>query len=82
MSNRQEGKYAKDAETVARMDFLRLAVIVAIGGGVGSCAPAPTLGRDGNPASAGYILVDAKKCQGCLWCVLTCSLVHEREANL
>ncbi len=30
----------------------------------------------------GYLLIDTKKCQGCMTCMLTCSLVHEGEANL
>jgi protein NrfC len=34
------------------------------------------------PISKGYILVDSKKCQGCLSCMMACSLVHEGEANL
>jgi protein NrfC len=34
------------------------------------------------PASEGYLLVDFKKCQGCLSCMLACSLVHEGTENL
>ncbi len=30
----------------------------------------------------GYILVDPKKCQGCLSCMLACSLAHEGIENL
>lgn len=33
-------------------------------------------------ASDGYLLVDPKKCQGCMTCMLACSLVHEGEVNL
>ena len=33
------------------------------------------------PSVEGYILVDTKKCQGCLTCMLACSLVHEGEEN-
>ncbi|UCG28076.1 MAG: 4Fe-4S dicluster domain-containing protein [Bacteroidales bacterium] len=33
-------------------------------------------------ASGGYLLVDTKKCQGCLSCMLACSLVHEGKENL
>lgn len=32
--------------------------------------------------SCGYILVDPKKCQGCLACMLACSLVHEGSEDL
>lgn len=34
------------------------------------------------PASEGYLLVDTKKCQGCVSCMLACSLVHEGVENL
>ena len=30
----------------------------------------------------GCLLIDTKKCQGCLTCMLACSLVHEGEENL
>jgi protein NrfC len=34
------------------------------------------------PPSEGYLLVDFKKCQGCLTCMLACSLAHEGRENL
>jgi protein NrfC len=34
------------------------------------------------PVCEGYLLVDSKKCQGCLTCMLACSLAHEGEENL
>lgn len=34
------------------------------------------------PTSTGYLVVDSKRCQGCLSCMMVCSLVHEGEANL
>lgn len=34
------------------------------------------------PASEGYLLVDTKKCQGCVSCMLACSLVHEGKESL
>ncbi len=34
------------------------------------------------PVSGGYLLVDAKKCQGCASCMLACSLVHEGKESL
>ena len=34
------------------------------------------------PASEGYLLVDSKKCQGCMSCMLACSLVHEGKQDL
>lgn len=34
------------------------------------------------PVCQGYIVVDAKKCQGCLTCMLVCSLVHHGAESL
>jgi protein NrfC len=34
------------------------------------------------PNPEGYLLIDTKKCQGCMSCMLACSLVHEGEENL
>jgi protein NrfC len=33
------------------------------------------------PLSEGYLVVDPKKCAGCIACMLACSLVHEGTAN-
>ena len=33
------------------------------------------------PVSQGYLLVDSKKCAGCMSCMLACSLVHEGKEN-
>ena len=33
------------------------------------------------PVSGGYLLVDSKKCQGCMTCMLACSLVNEGTEN-
>lgn len=34
------------------------------------------------PVSEGYLVVDPKKCQGCMTCMLVCALVHEGKENL
>ena len=34
------------------------------------------------PPADGYLLVDIEKCQGCLSCMLACSLVHEGVESL
>ena len=34
------------------------------------------------PESKGYLLVDHKKCAGCLNCMMACSIAHEGQANL
>jgi len=76
---------------VSRRYFLRVAGTVAIGVGVGGYTAVkealPKIikladGRSGIPVSGGYLLVDVKKCQGCMSCMLACSLVNEGVENL
>jgi len=76
---------------VTRRYFLRIAGSVAIGVGVGGYAGVkeslPAIlkladGRSDIPVSGGYLLVDVKKCQGCMSCMLACSLVNEGVENL
>jgi len=67
---------------ISRRDFLKFTGTVAIGAGA-----FPNLiwlddAIAAIPASEGYLLVDIKKCQGCLSCMLACSLVHEGTENL
>jgi protein NrfC len=66
----------------SRRDFLKITGTVVIGAGT-----LPKLiwlddAIAAIPASDGYLLVDTKKCQGCLSCMLACSLVHEGTENL
>ncbi len=37
---------------------------------------------EGIKGKRGYLLIDQKKCQGCMTCMLVCSLVHEGKENL
>jgi protein NrfC len=37
---------------------------------------------DGIPPADGYLLVDIEKCQGCVSCMLACSLIHEGVESL
>lgn len=76
---------------ITRRYFLRIAGTVAIGVGAGGYAGVkealPKIvkladGRSGIPVSEGYLLVDVKKCQGCVSCMLACSLVNEGVENL
>jgi len=75
-------KKRKMAMQISRRDFLKLTGTVAIGAG----ALPKLIWLDDAiaaiPASEGYLLVDTKKCQGCLSCMLACSLVHEGTENL
>ena len=80
MSDGQTRRDEKNAG-LSRRQFLKmsggLAVIVGAGGSVRI-----QNGVAAYPVSEGYLLVDSKKCQGCLTCMLACSLAHEGEENL
>ena len=67
----------KAGMTFSRREFLKASGIIVIGVGVGGCTMIDPL-----PASQGYLLVDTKKCQGCVTCMLACSLVHEGFESL
>jgi len=64
---------------VTRRDFLKWSGIVVVGVGAGAF---PADSRAGFPVCQGYLLVDTKKCQGCMTCMLACSLAHEGKQNL
>ncbi len=90
--NGKRKKIAPLRETkMSRRYFLRIAGTVAIGVSAGGYAGVrealPKIvkladGRSGIPVSGGYLLVDTKKCQGCVSCMLACSLVNEGVENL
>lgn len=77
---------------ISRREFLKVAGITIICVGIYFFAffdKAPSqfirpkdLLYTGVCASKGYLLVDTKKCQGCLSCMLACSLVHEGKESL
>lgn len=70
---------------ISRRKFLKVTGKAALGAGVGGLVPRFLWLDDAIaalPASEGYLLVDTKKCQGCLSCMLACSLVHEGTENL
>ena len=80
--NRKGGD--RDSE-YTRRDFLKLTKNVAVGSiVVGSIPGMACINKTvlAIQASGGYLLVDTKKCQGCLSCMLACSLVHEGKENL
>jgi len=74
MNDKEDEKYKKTNNQISRRDFLKLTGTIVIWMGVGSCSYVI-------PVSGGYILVDPKKCQGCISCMLACSLVHEGVEN-
>ncbi|MCP4755604.1 MAG: 4Fe-4S dicluster domain-containing protein [Proteobacteria bacterium] len=82
----QKNENGTGNETVSRRRFLRVAGTIVLVAGTG-CQFAAGQGSSADlkraiansefPPSDGYILVDVKKCQGCVSCMLACSLVHE-----
>jgi protein NrfC len=72
-----------------RREFLKYSgtIVLLVGGGCyvpgnkkstdPKASQAPVKLSSEIPASDGYLLVDIKKCQGCVSCMLACSLVHE-----
>jgi protein NrfC len=72
-----------------RREFLKVSGTIVLLVGSGCYVPVNTKSADpkapkalaksssGIPPSDGYLLVDIKKCQGCVSCMLACSLVHE-----
>jgi len=74
-----------DNAGLSRREFLKLSKNVALGIGAGGVLTNLIWVNKTTAAilvSEGYLLVDTKKCQGCLTCMLACSLVHEGTENL
>ncbi len=78
-------------QAVSRRYFLKFAGMTVFTVGSGCYAVFPkhvpailekNLIGTGLPASSGYLLVDPQKCQGCMTCMLACSLVNEGAHNL
>jgi protein NrfC len=77
MKEKKENTSVADDKKLSRRNFLKVAGVIAIGTtvpGFSSCIYPAT-------ASQGYILVDTEKCQGCMTCMLSCSLAHEGYIN-
>jgi protein NrfC len=69
----------------SRRDFLKLSGNATMGAGVSVFLPNLIWLEKAIaaiPVSGGYLLVDVKKCQGCMSCLLACSLVHEGKESL
>jgi len=75
---------ARAKGNISRRNFLKLAGSATVGVGIGGVFSKLIWLDDAMaaiPASGGYLLVDTKKCQGCMTCMLACSLVHEGREN-
>jgi len=75
------------SSALTRRGFIKATGVVVLGAGAGVAIVG--CGSDRTPVCAftvppseGYLLVDTKKCQGCLTCMLACSLVHEGKTSL
>lgn len=77
----------KEISTNSRRQFLKASSSFVMGIGIGShllysnCFIQKN-GTSAFPVSEGYLLVDTKKCQGCVSCMLACSLVNEGIEDL
>jgi protein NrfC len=73
-----------DKAILSRRGFIKVVGIFTLSassaGLIGKSVPAAAATEF--PASVGYILVDSAKCQGCLTCMISCSLAHEGCVNL
>ena len=63
---------------ITRRDFIRVTGTIILVAGSG-CKPSVAYEF---PPSDGYLLVDVEKCQGCVSCMLACSLIHEGVESL
>jgi protein NrfC len=82
MIDKRHRKHKNGGKHISRRNFLKFTGTVAIGAGVLPKLIWVDEAIAAIPISEGYLLVDTKKCQGCLSCMLACSLVHEGTENL
>lgn len=83
----QPGDGDNNRQTISRRGFIRLTgvAIAGAGAGIGFVGCGDSTGDTSLislPVSQGYLVVDTAKCQGCVTCMLACSLVHEGVASL
>lgn len=87
MRRQSDGPAGGTSPDLTRRGFIKATGVVVLGAGVGvaivGCGSgAVPVCSFSVPPSEGYLLVDTKKCQGCLTCMLACSLVHEGRTSL
>lgn len=84
MNQSDETRSLPRAGVMQRREFLGVTRNLAVGGILAQMLWVDEAGAAhlAIPASEGYLLVDTKKCQGCVSCMLACSLVHEGTASL
>ena len=85
MADQDKKTIKNEGSGISRRRFLKLSKDMVIGIGAGGVLTNLVWVKKGIaaiPVSEGYLLVDFKKCQGCVSCMLACSLVHEGAVNL
>ena len=91
MNSQEDRKNKNGYEKISRRNFLKYTGTIIFVVGAGCYVPAKKgysklikldQNRSEIPPSQGYLLVDIKKCQGCISCMLACSLVHEGVESL
>ena len=70
------GDKEKNVFPVSRRDFIKQSGMAVIGMYILGCD------IHSNKQALGFLLLDMKKCQGCISCMLACSLAHEGVENL
>jgi protein NrfC len=73
----------------SRRDFVVGSGTVLVGGTLAGytpetaqAEPAAATDKSAYPLSTAYLIYDSRRCQGCLQCMLACSLVHDGESSL
>ena len=81
---KDNGDNKRDGMT--RRDFVKMSTTVAaaLGGAAALTLPSRADAADAQtaPASKKFLVVDQKKCAGCMSCMLACSMAHEGSSNL
>ena len=72
--NTSASRTGSGAVSISRRNFVKLSGLTLVSVCVAGCDLSGRLRR-------GYLLVDMKKCQGCMSCMLACSFVHHGVEN-
>lgn len=87
MKRKRENHQELHEPECSRREFLKITGVVVVGAGAGvgfsSCtSPEADCSVVEIQAAQGYLVVDTAKCQGCVSCMIMCSLVHDGVASL
>ncbi|MCP4716896.1 MAG: 4Fe-4S dicluster domain-containing protein [Deltaproteobacteria bacterium] len=94
MKKEKNGKQKTGSQVIGRRGFMKICGVVSVGAPVlaeaclkrrqaqSGVAVQSDIDAAEHAPSEGYLVVDIKKCQGCLTCMLACTLAHEGNENL